>query len=173
MPRPPGSARVSTPGCSHATPACSFPVLPPLLVLRTLSRPGANGGLADDRRPARRRPLLPARRHPAGNVGQLEQAWVYRYGADDYFDGSLPFTRGTSSETTPILVDGRLIFTTPTNRVIALDPELGRELWTFDPGLDRRGGTRTCGPPRRRRMAGSVPATRARRASFSPRSMRD
>jgi quinoprotein glucose dehydrogenase len=75
----------------------------------------------------------------AGNVGRLEQAWVYRYGADDYFDGSLPFSRGTSSETTPILVDGRLILTTPTNRVIALDPELGRELWTFDPGLDRRG----------------------------------
>jgi quinoprotein glucose dehydrogenase len=74
----------------------------------------------------------------AGNVGRLEQAWVYRYGAGDYFDGSLPFNRGTSSETTPILVDGRLIFTTPTNRVIALDPERGQELWTFDPGLDRR-----------------------------------
>lgn len=73
-----------------------------------------------------------------GNVGRLERAWVYRYGAGDYFDGSFPFNRGTSSETTPILVDGRLIFTTPTNRVIALDPELGQELWTFDPGLDRR-----------------------------------
>jgi quinoprotein glucose dehydrogenase len=74
----------------------------------------------------------------AGNVGRLQQAWVYRYGAGDYFDGSFPFNRGTSSETTPVLVDGRLIFTTPTNRVIALDPELGRELWTFDPGLNRR-----------------------------------
>lgn len=73
-----------------------------------------------------------------GNVGRLEQAWVYRYGAADYFDGVPPFNRGTSAETTPILVDGRLVFTTPTNRVIALDPELGRELWTFDPGLDRR-----------------------------------
>src|SRR6185312_12059596 len=44
------------------------------------------------------------------NVDQLEQAWVYRYGHDDYFDGSLPFNRGTSSETTPILVADRLIF---------------------------------------------------------------
>jgi quinoprotein glucose dehydrogenase len=69
------------------------------------------------------------------NVGQLEQAWVYRYGADDAFDGSFPVFRGTSQETTPILVDGRLILTTPTNRVIALDPEQGTELWTFDPGL--------------------------------------
>lgn len=73
----------------------------------------------------------------AGNVDQLEQAWVYRHGAGDFFDGSLPYNRGTSSETTPILVDGRLILTTPTNRVIALDPETGRELWKFDPGLSR------------------------------------
>ena len=72
-----------------------------------------------------------------GNVDQLEQAWVYRYGHDDYFDGSFPFNRGTSSETTPILVGDRLILTTPTNRVIALDPESGKEFWTFDPGLDR------------------------------------
>lgn len=70
-----------------------------------------------------------------GNVDELEQVWVYRHG--DYFDGSFPVYRGTSSETTPILVDGRLIFTTPTNRVIALDPESGEELWTFDPSLDR------------------------------------
>ena len=71
------------------------------------------------------------------NVDELKQAWVYRYGDSDYFDGSFPFHRGTSSETTPILVGDRLIFTTPTNRVIALDPESGKELWTFDPGLDR------------------------------------
>ena len=71
------------------------------------------------------------------NVNQLEQAWVYRYGHDDYFDGSFPVYRGTSSETTPILVGDRLIFTTPTNRVIALDAETGKELWIFDPGLDR------------------------------------
>lgn len=69
------------------------------------------------------------------NVGELEQAWVYRTGDGDYFDGSFPVFRGTSQETTPILVDGRLILTTPTNRVIALDPEQGTELWTFDPGL--------------------------------------
>jgi quinoprotein glucose dehydrogenase len=72
-----------------------------------------------------------------GNVGELEQAWVYRSGESDFFDAVLPEFNGTSSETTPILVDGRLVFTTPTNRVIALDPEQGTELWTFDPGVDR------------------------------------
>jgi glucose dehydrogenase len=103
----------------------------------------------------------------AGNVGQLERAWVYRYGAGDYFDGSFPFNRGTSSETTPILVGGRLIFTTPTNRVIALDPESGKELWTFDPRLDRRAWYSNMWTNR------GVAAMRARRGSFSPRSMRN
>src|SRR5690606_38896445 len=71
-----------------------------------------------------------------GNVDRLEQVWVYRHG--DTFDGGFPFyDDGSSSETTPILVAGRLMLTTPTNRVIALDPESGDELWTFDPRLDR------------------------------------
>lgn len=37
-----------------------------------------------------------------GNVDQLEQAWVYRYGADDTFEGRFRSFRGTSSETTPM-----------------------------------------------------------------------
>ena len=89
----------------------------------------------------------------AGNVGELEQAWVYRYGESDSFDAVLPMFNGTSSETTPILVDGRLIFTTPTNGVIALDPEQGAELWTFDPGVDRNGVVRHVDQPRRCRVA--------------------
>ena len=47
--------------------------------------------------------------------------------------------RSSAFESTPIVVDGRLFFTTPRNRVIALDPETGRELWTFDPELERGG----------------------------------
>ena len=39
-------------------------------------------------------------------------------------------------EVTPILVGERLVFCTPWNRVIALDPETGAELWRFDPELD-------------------------------------
>jgi quinoprotein glucose dehydrogenase len=72
----------------------------------------------------------------ADNVGQLEIAWTYRHGdvprADD--------TIGISSfQATPILVDGVLYFSTPFNRVIALDPATGAEHWTYDPGLDRSG----------------------------------
>jgi quinoprotein glucose dehydrogenase len=71
------------------------------------------------------------------NVAKLAVAWTYHHG--DFYDGGwLPdfVNKGTAMETTPIVVDGRLIFTTPMNRVIALDPETGAELWTFDPEID-------------------------------------
>src|SRR5512134_1250191 len=71
------------------------------------------------------------------NVASLRVAWTYRHG--DFWKGSfpLPVNRGSSFESTPIVVGGRLFFTTPRNRVIALDPETGRELWSFDPQLER------------------------------------
>src|SRR5574341_1406772 len=71
------------------------------------------------------------------NVAALQVAWTYRHG--DYQSGGiLPdrVNKGSAFESTPIVVDGRLIFTTPFNRVIALHPETGAELWTFDPHID-------------------------------------
>jgi quinoprotein glucose dehydrogenase len=90
---------------------------------------GAPGG-------GRYTPLTDIRRE---NVASLRVAWTYRHG--DYWEGGFPASEHTGSgfESTPIVVDGRLIFTTPANRVIALDPETGRELWTFDPQLERGG----------------------------------
>jgi quinoprotein glucose dehydrogenase len=71
------------------------------------------------------------------NVTHLRVAWTYRHG--DFWQGGFPLrvNRGSAFESTPIVIDGRLFFTTPRNRVIALDPETGRELWTFDPKLER------------------------------------
>ena len=71
-----------------------------------------------------------------GNVDRLQVKWTYRHG--DYRSG-WPETdvKGTVFEATPILVAGRLVFSTPFNRVIALDPQTGRELWTFDPKIDK------------------------------------
>jgi quinoprotein glucose dehydrogenase len=71
------------------------------------------------------------------NVATLREVWRYRHG--DFFEGAFPLREngGSAFESTPIVVDGRLFFTTPTNRVIALDAETGRELWTFDPELER------------------------------------
>jgi quinoprotein glucose dehydrogenase len=72
------------------------------------------------------------------NVASLRPVWTYRHGDVDG-GGIMPdyVNKGTAFEATPIVADGRLIFSTPFNRVIALDPESGRELWTFDPQIDR------------------------------------
>jgi quinoprotein glucose dehydrogenase len=64
------------------------------------------------------------------NVGQLKVAWVFHTG--DISDGKGNRKR-SGFETTPILVDGRLYLTTPFNRVIALDPETGKQIWAYDP----------------------------------------
>jgi len=69
------------------------------------------------------------------NVGRLERAWTYRTG--DVADGSGEWKRESAFEGTPILVDGRLVLCTPMNRVIALDPATGGELWAHDPRIDR------------------------------------
>jgi quinoprotein glucose dehydrogenase len=69
------------------------------------------------------------------NVKQLKVAWTYRHG--DYRSGWPDPFKGTAFQASPIVVDNRLIFPTPFNRVIALDPETGRELWAFDPKIDK------------------------------------
>ena len=67
------------------------------------------------------------------NVSQLQVAWVAHSGdASAGKDG-----RGrTGFETTPIVVDGTLYFTTGINRVIALDPSTGAQRWSYDPRID-------------------------------------
>ena len=73
-----------------------------------------------------------------GNVDRLEIAWTYRHG-DVRKGGMMPDKtfKGSSFEATPLVVEGRLIFSTPFNRVIALHPETGEELWIFDPQIDK------------------------------------
>jgi len=67
------------------------------------------------------------------NVKQLKVAWTYRHG--DVADGS-ETPEKSAFEATPIVVDGTLYFSTPFNRVIALDPETGAERWTYDPKIN-------------------------------------
>ncbi len=71
------------------------------------------------------------------NVKLLKVSWTYRHGDVREASGPDKPLRSTAFEATPILVEGRLIFTTPFNRAIALDPETGAELWTFDPQIDK------------------------------------
>lgn len=68
------------------------------------------------------------------NVSRLQVAWTYHTG--DMSDGKTEKTR-SAFETTPLMIDGRLYLTTAMNRLIALDAATGREIWAFDPKIDR------------------------------------
>jgi quinoprotein glucose dehydrogenase len=70
------------------------------------------------------------------NVAQLKVAWVFHTG--DISDGSGRPKR-SGLETTPILVDGTLYLTTPFNRVFAVNPETGKQLWVYDPMIELAG----------------------------------
>jgi quinoprotein glucose dehydrogenase len=69
----------------------------------------------------------------ADNVATLRQVWEYHTG--DVSDGSDGRPK-SEFETTPIVIGGTLYFSTPFNRVIALDSETGTEKWSFDPKID-------------------------------------
>lgn len=77
-------------------------------------------------------PLTQINKH---NVSKLKIAWEDHTG--DISDGRDGRPK-SEFETTPIVVGGTLYFTTPFNRVIALDPENGKEKWSFDPHIDQR-----------------------------------
>ncbi len=68
------------------------------------------------------------------NVAKLKPAWTYHTG--DISDGN-EFPVKSAFEATPLLVDGVLYVVTAFDRLIALDPETGKELWAFDPKLDK------------------------------------
>ena len=65
----------------------------------------------------------PATQITPKNVSELKVAWVYHM---------RPEGSGLSgSEVTPIIADGVMYLSTPYNRVVALDPTTGKEIWTF------------------------------------------
>lgn len=72
-----------------------------------------------------------------GNVTKLKVAWEVKTG--DVSDGT-GFPVRSAFETTPLMADGILYFTTPFNRLLAIDGDTGRQLWAFDPKIDRRVG---------------------------------
>src|SRR5690348_14221135 len=55
------------------------------------------------------------------NVGRLRRAWVYHTGELGNF------------ETTPIVVDHVLYFATQGQKIVAVEPETGKEIWKYDP----------------------------------------
>ena len=67
------------------------------------------------------------------NVAQLKVAWTYRTGANDQ---ETKLIQKAAFEATPILVDGKLYFTTPYDKVFALDAGTGAKVWEYDPGVN-------------------------------------
>ncbi len=66
----------------------------------------------------------------ANNVTHLRVAWTWKTG-----EVPLPQfnTRPGMFENTPLMIDGVLYLSTPYNKVVALDAETGRQLWSYDP----------------------------------------
>jgi len=70
------------------------------------------------------------------NVKNLKVAWTFHTG--DISDGKGRPKR-SGLETTPILVDGTLYLTSAFNRVFAVNPETGKQLWVYDPMIELAG----------------------------------
>jgi quinoprotein glucose dehydrogenase len=70
------------------------------------------------------------------NVTKLKVAWTFHTGD---MSESRSDRKRSGFETTPLLVGGTLYLTTPFNRVIALDPESGKQRWAYDPKIDLDG----------------------------------
>ncbi|MEZ5355065.1 MAG: pyrroloquinoline quinone-dependent dehydrogenase [Bryobacteraceae bacterium] len=75
----------------------------------------------------------PLKQITPANASRLRVAWTFKTG--DVSDGkTLPIR--SAFEATPLVVDGVMYVTTPFNRLIALDPETGKQIWAFDPKVD-------------------------------------
>src|SRR5215472_1665883 len=70
------------------------------------------------------------------NVTQLKVAWTFHTGDVSESSGR---RKRSGFETTPLLVEGTLYLTTAFNRIIALDPETGKQGWAYDPKIDLEG----------------------------------
>jgi quinohemoprotein ethanol dehydrogenase len=84
------------------------------------------GGTPDEQRHSGLKGITPA------NVEKLGVAWTY----------DLKTGRGT--ETTPIVADGVMYATSTWSVLHALDAKTGKELWVYDPGVDKAVGVDAC-----------------------------
>src|SRR5438094_544810 len=68
----------------------------------------------------------PLRQITPVNVNRLARSWTYHTGE-----------KGRQFETTPIFAGGLLYISSQSAKVIALQPETGKEVWKYDPHLTR------------------------------------
>ena len=79
------------------------------------------------------------------NVGTLVRAWEFHTG--DLEARAPALMARTKFEATPLFVEDSLVFCSPFNEVIALDPGTGAQKWRYDPNIStaqRPGNRYTC-----------------------------
>ena len=80
----------------------------------------------------------PVRQINTNNVKELKPAWTYQSGELKTYEGTNIASKA-AFEATPLMIDGVLYFSTPSNRVIAIDGASGKELWVYDPKVNLKG----------------------------------
>ncbi|WP_232494630.1 PQQ-binding-like beta-propeller repeat protein [Novosphingobium kaempferiae] len=72
----------------------------------------------------------PAAEITPANVPQLEQAWSFETGDTK---AKRPEIKSISFMATPLMVDDKVVFCSPTGKVFALDADTGKQVWLRDP----------------------------------------
>lgn len=74
------------------------------------------------------------------NVKQLKVAWTFRTKELEQYKDSPWLAQKAAFEATPIMINGTLFFSSPSNRVFAIDAATGQQKWLFDPKVDLQRG---------------------------------
>jgi quinoprotein glucose dehydrogenase len=109
-----------------------------MMVSSLVGAPATENSVKDGEWPAYGRDAGGSRYSPLtqinrSNVKDLKVGWEYHTGEAGWTSAD---SRKSAFEATPILVDGILFLSTPFDRVIALDPQTGKERWTYAPSVD-------------------------------------
>jgi quinoprotein glucose dehydrogenase len=78
----------------------------------------------------------PLKQITTANVGKLQEAWRIR-------TGDMPTDKDPveiTDQNTPLKVNGMLYACTPHSKVLALDPDTGKEIWRYDPQIQGPNG---------------------------------
>jgi quinoprotein glucose dehydrogenase len=105
-----------------------------LFLILSMQAPGEWPVYGRDPGGARFSPLTQITRE---NVASLQVAWTYHTGVPDMSGMS---HNPPALEVTPLVVGGLLYLSTPTGRIVALDPATGVERWSFDAGVNPHRG---------------------------------
>ena len=70
-----------------------------------------------------------------GNVNQLQIAWTFQTGELRTYEGTRALEKA-AFEATPLMIGNVLYFSTPSDRVFAVDASNGKMLWLYDPKVD-------------------------------------